>query len=124
MYKNETEKLIALVKYKENVSEESIMEEIGYNKSYISQVRSRGNYPKKLLDKLKERYKDITEDKVSISPILIESVMVGIASRQQVQGMFIAELYASMKGITVAKVLQQMEQLEQEKAEHLLKSLH
>jgi hypothetical protein len=124
MYKNETEKLIALVKYKENVSEESIMEEIGYNKSYISQVRSRGNYPKKLLDKLKERYKDITEDKVSISPILIESVMVGIASRQQVQGMYIAELYANMKGVTVAKVLQEMVQLEQEKAELLLKSLH
>lgn len=121
---SEFDALIELIKFKKGVTEKDIAIKIGRNETYISQVRAKESIPPTTVDLLKLHYGDVVngEVKAEVAPEKRHAMIIGMAARQQVQGRYIAEIYAKTYGVSVSKVLHEMEKQEQEKAEFLLKS--
>lgn len=114
--------LIDLIKFKKKLTEEEICEQMGLNKNYISQMRTRNHFPEKFINNLKLRYKDVIESEpVKILKASdVETVIYQTSVRLQVVSHYIAEMFADQKGVSVAKVLHEMEQLERESAARLI----
>jgi hypothetical protein len=122
MLKNDVERLIKLVTFKENLTEEELAVKLKKNKAYISQQRTRGEFTKSFIDDLVMQYGHHLKTEPR-APVDTSALIVSMAARQQVQSRYIAELVAITKEMTVTKVLTEMEQLEKEGAERLIKQL-
>ena len=112
----EMEELIGLVCFKKKMKEADVMLEMGFNADYLSQQRSRKRYTPSFIAAFKEKYADIiaAEENKYVKTEDIENIIYAMASRQQVHGHYLAELYAHQKGVSVVRVLQEMEQSEKE----------
>lgn len=117
--------LIELIKFKKTINEKEIAAAIGRNETYISQLRNKQTIPQTAVDLLNLKFADVisNEVKAEISPEKQRAMLVGMAARQRVHGRYIAEIYAKSSGSSVTKVLSEMEQLERENEELLLKKL-
>lgn len=122
---NEFDRLIELIKFKEGLTEEDIALSVRVNSNYISQMRSKGKVTESFMRKLRLKYGDLIDsvEKAEVSMESRDAIILTMAARQQVQSRYIAEIYAKTAGMSVTKVLTEMEQLEREGAEHLIKGL-
>lgn len=130
MTKDQVESLIALIIFKRkeqlkrSYSEKDLCIELELNEDYISQQRTRGRFTESFVSKMKSTFSDIikNQEKVELKSGDLETVIYSMAARQKVHGHFLAEIFASEKGVSVAKVLIEMEQLEKETATLMLKA--
>ena len=125
MLNEKVESLIKLIGFKENLTEEQIAARMKLNKAYISQQRSRGAFTVSFLKKLQMEFGDVIKNQpaIGVSQEIKEGVILTIAAKQQVQSRYLAEIYAKIHLMSVTGVLSEMERLEKESVEHLLKTL-
>lgn len=125
MNTQQAEDLIRLVMFKKNLTEEELAVSLEVNPAYIAQMRTRGNFTDKFMKKLVKHYANVINSDTGkvITMEEKDAIIAGIAARQQVHGRYIAEIYAKGHNVSVTKVLHEMEQLEREKTELLLRSI-
>lgn len=125
---NEFNALIKLIVFKTGLKESDIAKKMKRNITFLSQVRNTAKeeglpVPEKTVDLIKTHFSKYLESKDSLEPTpqMERTMIAGIAARQIVHGRYIAEIYAKSSGMSVTKVLSEMENLELEKVEHLLR---
>lgn len=126
---SEFDALIDLIKFKTKLTEKEITQKIGRNEAFISQLRhaarhNKGRIPEKALEPFMNHFaKEIGNAKGTLELTAGDQakIMLEIHARQEVQGVYLAEIYAKSAGLSVAKVLSDMHKIEAERAEERLK---
>lgn len=115
MSKKEFEELINLITFKTGKTQEQISVDAGYNKGYISQLISRGTFPQKFINLLRNTY--LSDDKKTPEYV---AVNVGdelrvIKETNAVMLSAVAEILAKVTNQSVTVVREQLEGLVNER---------